>query len=167
MTLINPVVYTVTQNGGFNNAPSFLFDAVGGASLGYPSATGTITFSINGGSAQALNIVNQGIAENDLTADDFYTYGSAPGVSIGDVVTLSSGTLTTTPNIASPPPTSGTFTTFLADGSGRRISANGVAAPEPGTLPLVGMGLVSGTGMVGTLSRSRETVRRRKAKQAA
>ncbi len=34
------------------------------------------------------------------------------------------------------------------------------AAPEPGTLPLVGMGLVTGAGIIGT-------VRRRKAKQAA
>ena len=167
LSLAAPVTYTVTSAG--STSPLFLFQGVGNLFGGSrPNITGTISYRINNGAIQSFSTINSGFnTPNDLKTNDVYIFGSFPGVSVNDIVTLSSGTLTTTSKVAAAPPASGSFTTFLfASGSndGARISNNGVsvavAAPEPGSLSLLGMGLVSGLGVV-------QGVRRRKAGKAA
>ena len=167
LTLTAPVTYTIITTPTSFSSPLFVFDAVGGTPFNFSTATATITFSINGGTDQTINRINKSFSGGDVTSDDIYILGSLPGVVVGDIVTLSSGTLTTNSNIAVAAPASGSFTTFITNsgGSPMRLSTNGIAganptaAPEPGTLPLVGMGLISGLGMV-------KGVRRRKQAQA-
>jgi hypothetical protein len=58
---------------------------------------------------------------------------------VGDVVTLFSGSITTTgvhANFPDAPPANGLYSTFIADGTGANISA----VPEPGSLALLGIG---------------------------
>ena len=156
LTLAAPVSYTVTAAG--TTAPLLLFQGTGNVfNFSFPSVTGTITYRINNGAMQTISTINSGFAGNAVAATDTYIFGSFPGVSVNDIVTLASGTLTTTSNVAAARPANGSYTTFLfrADtgSDGTRISTNGVAitaAPEPGSLALVGVGFV---GMVGMIAR--------------
>lgn len=142
------MTYAITTNGANGISPFFIFQGVGDVFGGsFPSVSGTITFSINGGSAQSITGENSGVAAGSLAANDIYMFGSLAGVAVGDIVTLTAGTLTTTSNVAAAPPASGSFTTFIIDGNGTKISANGVSAvPEPTTWAtlLGGLGLLAG-----------------------
>lgn len=160
LTLTTPITYTITKANGAAIGANlyFTFDAVGTGFAGQ-SANGTITYSINGGAAKTVSGIGSGYNGGDTTPDDLYAPSStAQGVSVDDIVTLSSGTLTTDGNLPSAPPASGSFATFIANQPGTKISTNGVSAsavgaPEPGSLPLLGMGLTMGAGIVGTLRR--------------
>jgi hypothetical protein len=145
-TLTDPVTYLVTANGAL--APLFVFQNVGDLfSNSFPSVTGNITFTINAGSPQSIAEINSGVNGGAITANDVYFFGSLPGVSIGDTVILSSGTLTTSSNVAAAAPPGGMYNTFIIDGFlGLPLSGPGVSASVPDSfstlwlsLPLTGM----------------------------
>jgi hypothetical protein len=127
LTLLESISYTVTASGSANDAPVFVFAGVGNIfSNSFPSATGSMAFSINGGALNPMTTVNSGVASFDVVANDLYVFGAVPGVAVDDVVTLMAGTLTTSGSFAGLAPTNGSFTSFLVNGSGNRISTNGV-----------------------------------------
>ncbi|MDQ2949717.1 MAG: PEP-CTERM sorting domain-containing protein [Acidobacteriota bacterium] len=146
LTLNAPVRYAITANGANGISPLFIFQGVGDVFGGlFPGVSGTVSFSINGGSAQSITGENSGVTAGSLALNDIYMFGSFPGVAAGDIVTLTADTLTS--NIAAAPPASGSFTTFIIDGNGTKISANGVSVvPEPATWAtlLGGLGLLAG-----------------------
>ncbi len=168
LTLAAPVNYTVTTTA--SRAPLFVFQSVGDLFGGNSSfVTGALTYRINGGAAQTITTIGSGASSGSVTPNDIYIFGSFPGVSVGQIVTLASGSLTTTSNVAVPAPANGSFTTFLAEGAGgARISsingpAGGVAAPEPGSIALALTG--SGPLLLGLVRRKRRL--NEAAKQAA
>lgn len=101
---------------------------------------GTLTYSLNGGPAQNLIGLGNGITYNDLSATDLYLYGAGqPGfVQTGDVIVVSAGASTTTTGVNGPLTVNTSFQAFLTDGDGRRISAN--AIPEPSGVVLGSLG---------------------------
>jgi hypothetical protein len=136
ITLQQSVTYTTTTSNcvGVANGPLFVFDGVGNLLGGYREVTGgtvPITYSINGGASIFIDSAQtNSSAGNNVTADDLLLYSlSRPGVSSGDMVVLSAGTVITTGfNYAGAPPAAGSFPTFLTNQSGVRCSENGVAA---------------------------------------
>ena len=160
VTLLNSVSYQVTAPGGVNGAPVFAFQGTGNLfNKDFTDVTGSLSYRINNGAVQTFSYINSGFATNDLAANDSYIFGGLQGVSVGDVVTLTEGTLTTTSTVAAARPTDGSYTTFLFrsdNGDGTRISSNGVAAvtavPEPGEWATMGM---AGAGLCGLMVRAR------------
>jgi hypothetical protein len=134
-TLPSAVSYTITAN---TADEAFVFKGAAPNnpfSNSHAPAAGTITYSVNGGAPQPLNDLNSGFVGGDTAATDFYFFGEPfSTLAPGDVVVLSPGYLTTTTNITAAAPPSGSFTTFLTGGgaTGQRVSADGVAVPEPG-----------------------------------
>lgn len=154
LSLSTPVSYTVTQADS-NIALTFLFKGVGNPTNGaFPTVTGNITFRVNNGADRTITNLRSGFTGGVIAANDLYIYGAYSGINVNDIVTLTSGTVTTTTNVAGATPASGSFTTFLTSNSVARLSNNGVAgvaaAPEPASLALVGVGFV---GMVGIIAR--------------
>jgi hypothetical protein len=137
LTLNQPVVYTITT--GFSVGPFFIFQNVGNPfhGAGDGGLHGNISFTINGGASQEIDIMNSGVNVGVVTANDLYIFGSEPGANVGDVIFLSAGTLATFGNVAAPPPSNGSYTTFITDGSGNLVSTNGVAVPEPQSAALL------------------------------
>jgi hypothetical protein len=125
ITLQNSVTYTTNLNCG-NNGPAFFFDEAGNP-FGAREVTGTMTFSINGGTALPIAETSSGFNRNDVSVNDIYVYRGGLNISSGVTVVLNAGTITTTENVAAAPPANGSYTTFLADGYGVRCGANGVA----------------------------------------
>lgn len=155
LSLLTPVTYTVTTAGSLNLAPVFVFQSVGNPiGNNITDATGTLAYRINGGAIRTINRINSGVGVGSLSANDTYVFGDLPGVRVGDIVSLLSGTLTTNVNIAAAAPTNGSYTTFLLQGNGgTRLSPDGVAvtaAPEPGSIGLV---LVGGGGLCAIVRR--------------
>ncbi len=147
LTLNSPVTYSITATSN-QMAPFFDFQGVGnffGSNNAQLSNTGTITFSINGGPPKFFSGIASGSAFGVVTANDIYMYGTFSGATVGDIVTLSAGTLMTAGSFASAPPQSGSFPTFIFQGDGTRISTNGVAVPEPATWAT----LLGGLGLLG------------------
>jgi hypothetical protein len=143
-SLAAPVSYTITTapSGG----PFFLFQNAGNPFSALPiPITSSITFSINGGSAQILNKANSGASGGVITANDLFFFGFVIPFNVGDVVTLTAGTWTTTSNVAAAAPANGDFRTFIFDNGLFPVSTNGVSGvPESFStlwlaLPLVGM----------------------------
>ena len=138
MTLNMSVSYTITADA--TAAPFFIFEDVGDIFGINPTAvTGTITFTINGGSPFTLDTMDSGYTAGSVTPNDLFIYPSMqPGLSIGDVVVLNLGSLTTTSNVNAAPPSNGLYGTFIANGdNGNQISGAGVAVPEPATSALL------------------------------
>jgi hypothetical protein len=147
MTIAAPITYTITTTSPV--APFFIFQGVGDLFLtDTPSVTGTVTFSINGGAAQTIDIIGSGVTGGSLAADDVYIFGSSPGVTTGDTVFLTAGAITTTTNIAAAAPANGAFDTFIVEGGGgdkiSTLGSSSSAAPEPGTLALLALGTALG-----------------------
>lgn len=146
MTIAAPITYTITTTSPV--APIFAFQGVGNPFLDtLPSVTATMTFSINGGAAQTINGINSGYTGGSLATNDVYIFGSFPGVTTGDTVFLTAGTITTITNIAAAAPANGAFDTVIVRGNGDKISTLGSsssAAPEPGTLALLALGTALG-----------------------
>jgi len=156
-TLTEPVTYLITANSPVGSAPFFILQNVGSNIFptSAPFLTGDITFTINGGSpisiGQITQIVDLGFPIGVLTVNDLLfwapqganTVNAIPGVSIGDTIVLSAGTLTTTSDVVAPAPPSGVFNTFITDGNGNLISAPSSVPDSFSTLwlglPLAGM----------------------------
>ena len=145
-----PVTYVVTAAPAFGS-PQFDLQGVGdvfGGNTGGLSLSGTITFTINGGAAQTLSTIRSGFINGNVAATDASLFGAEPGVAVGNTVVLDAGTLTTTGNFAGAPPASGSYPTFLVDAYGQRLDVvNGVAAPEPSTWALLGLGGATALGL--------------------
>lgn len=140
LALDTPVTYTVTTASS-DDAPQFDFQGVGNFFSDDYIVTGNITFAINGGDPQDISFLQSGSNVGSVATEDARISDSEPGVEVGDVVVLSAGTLTTRVNYPGAPPAGGSFETFLFDGSGTKLDLdNGVAAPEPSTWALVGIG---------------------------
>lgn len=143
LNLLAPVSYTITSTEGFGFTPSFLFQGVGNPfGNNGRNVNGTLTFRINGGAAQAITGVNSGFLAFGVNSL-YITSASTIFSNVGDTVTLTGGTLTTTTNVAAAAPANGSFTTFIINpNNGFPVSGIGVvAAPEPGSVALLGVGL--------------------------
>lgn len=146
LTLLAPITYTINAINPFGYG--FAFQGVGAAIDGQ-FVTGTISYSINGGAPETINVMNSGVAVGDLAANDTFIYNSlfVGSVNAGDTVLLSAGSITTTGNIAAAAPASGAYNTFMFEDNGTKISNFGIAsssAPEPGTLVLLALGTIGG-----------------------
>jgi hypothetical protein len=132
-TLQTAVTYTITTgNCTFNKGPFFTFQNVGnpiGNTL--TSVTGTINYSVAGGTSQPITNENSGFSlfPGAIMPNDLYIYGALPGLNGGVTVILSAGTITTTGNVAAAKPANGSFTTFITDSEGVICSSNGVSLP--------------------------------------
>ena len=153
LTLNAPVTYQITS-APVSSSPFFVIDGVGNFFGEALVANGTITFSINGGPARNLGNFYSNVALNSITADDVVLQGETPGVAVGDLVTLSAGTLTSTSNYAGAGPANGYHASFVSDFVARAISPT-VPAPEPSTWA----GLVFG-GLIGGFWLARTSLRR-------
>ena len=144
LTLGEPVSYVVTADPadaqeeivfqGLGNFSSSQYDVSYGLS-------GTLDFSIDGGASYPLQelVSNNGVGA--IQATDAYVYNySNPAITVGDVVVLGAGTLTTSTPFADAPPADGSFGTFIAGGAGDDVSTPGVAVPEPSSWALLGVG---------------------------
>jgi hypothetical protein len=145
ITLPQPISYTVTP---FVAAvpPAFVFKDVGNIMPGpfltgeFGPVSGTLSYTVNGGSALSINragTVSFGIVDgDDLTigfSDDF------AGVTVGDVIILSSGSVTTDFNVAAAPPSPALHDAIMvvAGGPVGLQLANGVPIPEPAGFALL------------------------------
>ena len=145
-TLAKPVTYTITSA---STGPTFVFD---GAlqTFGDNSVflSGTISFSLNGTAAQQVVwVLAAGSQVNALSPDDAYMFLDRPGVAVGDKITLTAGTLTANANYPGQPPTNGTFSTFIADDDGVKVSGNGSSGPVTAEIKLYAG--IKVTGVVG------------------
>jgi hypothetical protein len=146
ITLLQPIEYTVTTDLSFY--PVFTFDGAGNLFPGASAvASGSMTYSINGGPSQPINYISSGYSGGDTTPDDLsFLYSSALyGLQAGDTVVLNAGTFTTTGSPAAATPGVISIETFLINDFGGRISTFGITVPEPGAALLLGLGC---TGMV-------------------
>jgi hypothetical protein len=133
ITITQPITFTLTQTGGL---PAILFLIKGTNSAGVGGAvTGTTTFTVNAGAPVTLADLSSNYTNNDCVPGDLYFY-SIPLVTpaVGDVVVLGAGTIITTNNIALPAPASGSYTMFVMDNYGERISGDGLQGPAFTTL---------------------------------
>ncbi|MBC8135508.1 MAG: PEP-CTERM sorting domain-containing protein [Fibrella sp.] len=155
LTLADPITYTINvpySGSGFSgfamqNAGN-LFNGSSGAPL-----SSTLTYSINGGGPLTMAYVGSGFGGlGSFSGDDTFFGGPNVTFVLGDIVTLTSGSITGSVSFSGPPPAPGSFTTFLFDGGLNRISANGVAGtvvvPEPCSLALLGIGALPLVGMM-------------------
>ncbi|MDQ6626356.1 MAG: PEP-CTERM sorting domain-containing protein [Verrucomicrobiota bacterium] len=146
ITLAQPIQFGVLFGSTGGNAPIFVFKLLGNLfSSGSLSLTGTITFAVASSSGQpfgpnqTLNVIGSNFTGGSIAATDVYIFGSLPGLSTNNLVQLNSGTLTTTTSVAAARPANGTYTTFIADQNGNRLSTNAVV-PEPQSLALLAAG---------------------------
>lgn len=165
IALATPVSYTITTAASNVTAPVFLLKGVGNVfgqeDFGNPSSvTGSITFRINNGAVQNIRIAGSNTQGPDLARNDIFLYSNLnSAVSVGDIVTLTSGTLTTAGNVGASAPAGGTFDTFITVGSGTRISTNGIAitaAPEPCSISLLLVMCAGMVGVVGTILQNKK-----------
>lgn len=158
LTIDAPIVYQIIT-APVGQVPFFLFQNVGNVFMGgnpFPKnsgVTGSITFTINGGSPFVVNVAGSGFARNDTTTNDLYLYygsfANVPALNVGDTLLLQSGTLTTTTNVAQAPPANGSYSTFVIDGDGTRRSTYGLATvPEPSTWTLLLIGACGSLWMI-------------------
>ena len=141
-----PITYTITSTPNPDTVqPYFVFNEVGSLSTGTPSsleqavvASGAPSYSGNADSTFTINSISWGESShgsiNSLNDVKFRTTPSAGtnSLDIGDVFTLTSGSLTTIGNYTGPLPTDGYYSTFIMDASYTFLGA-GSAIPEPST----------------------------------
>src|SRR3978361_226495 len=96
LTLAVPVTYTITASG--TNGPLFVLQNIANDfHNNQPAVTGSLSYSINGGSLQSITVLSPGRANtlNDLHPTDWYLFGNnaftGTTFQLGDVVTLFSG----------------------------------------------------------------------------
>ena len=161
-TLTAPVTYTLTSD--LTTRPLFVFVGANAANTNFSpfEGSGTLTYTVNG-TTRTVNTLRSGYTGNQIAATDVFVADttSIETFFAGTVFTLNAGTFTSTFGVTGTRPANGTFTTFIADNFGIRSSSNGVsgpaaAAPEPGTVSLIGIGLVSGMGTLGVARKRRK-----------
>lgn len=145
ITVSTPVTYTITKVPTSNYY--FAFKSFGDVfSASFPSPSGSIGFQINGGATTYfLDRFNSGVAGGDVVGSDLYVFTDmgVPGLAVGDVITLNTGTLATIGPVFANAPASGSFESFIFNEIGDRISSNAVSTvPEPASLALMGAGFV-------------------------
>ena len=105
--------------------------------------SGTMTFSINGGTPRNFTVASSNTNFGDVTSNDiFLNYpngGGDPTLPIGATFVINAGTLTTTANVAAPPAAGGSFTTFLVCGN-----TTGLRTSNDGTVPTASSVFVGG-----------------------
>jgi hypothetical protein len=143
--LAEPVTYTIDENYGANGqhtAPAFVFKGVGNDfSFAGSAASGTVTYSDNGGPPNPISGMYSGQTVGSLTPSDAYLWGNEEGVTVGEVITLSAGTILT---YGGPLPANGSYTTYVMDGNGLDISTNGVSSvPEPVSTGVLGIAAIA------------------------
>jgi MYXO-CTERM domain-containing protein len=138
-TLSLPVSYTINA-ALTSNAPFFVLQNAGNPLHSQRGDTGTISYSVNGGATHTITAENSGAAVGSIGTNDLFFFGTSSTLAIGDVVTLSAGTITTTDNVTDPAPAGGSFNTFITDGNGVQVSTAGVTVPEPAMLGLIALG---------------------------
>jgi len=140
LTLSGPVTYVINA-APTGNEPFFVFQNVGNPLGSQQSVFGTISFSIDAGAVQTITNENSGVVIGNIGSNDLFIFGPFSALTIGDVVTLLAGTITTNTSVAGAPPAGGSFTTFLTDSNGVQVSTAGV--PEPATWVLLCLGCMS------------------------
>lgn len=154
ITLLQPVVFTINIAGP-QTGPIFVFQGAGNPFAGASfAATGNISYSVNGAGNQALTGFGSGITTGNISPNDIFANGALGSLNLGDTIRLNAGTLTTSSNVAAAPPASGSFTTFVANNSGVRISTFGAPVPEPRSSVLL---LIGGLGLLVMIQRVRRT----------
>ena len=120
ITLPRSVAFTVTNDTPSNNAV-FVFQGVGNFVGGVAAATGSLSYTTNGGSPLAINSAGT-IALGVVTANDLSLFKQAsPSVGAGDVLLLSSGSVTTSANITAAAPPSGLYAAIFVDVNGTQL----------------------------------------------
>ena len=145
VTFAYPIVFNVVTAAGVDEGPAV--DMVGIGNLFgdiFPSATG-VSITINGGSSLSITNWNSGHLGIDAALTDVYFFGigAIPGVAVGDVVTVSAGTLTGLDPYAGAAPTTTSTEMYLVNYLGQNISSPGTSVvPEPSAALLGGLGLL-------------------------
>ena len=140
MTLAEPVTYTidVAPTAGL----AFDFKNIANLFNGSVALSGTMKFTINGGSPIAIDVFTNGDTGGAVGSTDFLVWkNGGPSVALGDVLVLSPGPLSTLINIAAAAPASGPYSAILVDGNNTQIA---VGTPEPTSLCLLALGAVCG-----------------------
>ncbi|HEX8197429.1 MAG TPA: carboxypeptidase-like regulatory domain-containing protein [Pyrinomonadaceae bacterium] len=128
ITLQQSVTYTINNSNCAANGPLFVFDDAGDPFQGlFQPVTGTITFFINGGTAQPITTAASGSTTGIISPDDIFISGGQNTVSNGNMIVLNAGTVMTINNITAAAPANGSYTTFITDGNGTLCSNNGIA----------------------------------------
>ncbi|MGC4017719.1 MAG: PEP-CTERM sorting domain-containing protein [Luteolibacter sp.] len=138
VTLDGPVTYVADQASSY---VIFVLEDVATEPTTFSGAvSGTLTYSVNGGSSMTVSLINIGTGFGSVGISDLYFYASIPlgtALAPGDEITLTSGTLVSSQNYNGAIPVSGSYETFIAGGSLEHI---GSAVPEPSSLLLGGLG---------------------------
>ena len=136
ITLAQPVTYTidVAPTGGI----LFDFESVANLFGGTVNLSGTMTYTINGGTPISIDRFSNGTTGGTIAATDFVLFKQpASAAALGNVVVLSPGTLTTAINIAAAAPASGSYSAILVDQTGTQVA---VGVPEPAAISLLVFG---------------------------
>ncbi|HEX9929258.1 MAG TPA: carboxypeptidase-like regulatory domain-containing protein [Pyrinomonadaceae bacterium] len=128
ITLQQTVTYTINNSNCSGGGPVFIFDGAGDPFQGlFLPVTGTITFFINGGTAQPITSAASGVTANNISPNDIFIFGAQTGAPNGSTIVLNAGTVMTTSNAAGPTPANGSYPTFITEGNGVQCSENGIA----------------------------------------
>jgi hypothetical protein len=138
--LLDPLTFTINTTAV--DAPLFVFEGTTDVAGTDPTqdAASTITYSVDGGLPQPIFAAVFGESGGSLTADNFFIAGSAQGITAGDTITLSAGTVTTVSDFSGAPLANGVYPAFISDGT--NAGFDGVAAPEPSVWAALVAGMV-------------------------
>ena len=140
ITLAQPITLTITK--AFNSSTAYL--DIQGLNAPNPAGYlgGNVTLTLDTGTANPLYTLQTiTFTTGDITAGDGLFQANTSAFSVGQTVTVSAGTLTSTSNYSAAPPNSGSYSAFLFNNNtSARISTNGVLAPEPSSWVLLGLG---------------------------
>jgi hypothetical protein len=129
ITLPQAVSFTVTNDTAGSGAV-FVFQGVGSFIGGTTLVGGTLSYTANGGGATTIDTAGSfplgAITSNDLS---LFKNSNPVGLGLGDVLLLSSGSVTTIGNISAALP-SGLYSAILVDNNGTQLGV-GAAVPGP------------------------------------
>jgi hypothetical protein len=129
ITLPQAVSFTVT-NDTAGSVADFVFLGVGNFIGGSAGVSGTLSYTTNGGGLLAIDRAGT-FPLGVVTANDMSLFkNSSPGVNLGDVLVLSSGSVTTSANISAAAPPSGLYSAIFVDINGTQLGV-GTAVPAP------------------------------------